>query len=260
MSQAQSRGGQRAVDHDHHDDAHGAHEHFAAAASPPTGASVVTDPVCGMTVDPQTSKHRFEYQGQTFHFCSARCRERFAAEPGKYLQGAEAAPAPAAPPGTIWTCPMHPQIRQDHPGACPICGMTLEPLAPTTEAGKSAELADMRRRFWSALALTVPVVVLAMGVYVPAVGPMIDRLVPRALSGWIQLVLTTPIVLWAGSFFFTRAWRSVVNRSLNMFSLIALGVGTAYVYSVVAALAPASSPADSAPPTARWTPISRPPQ
>jgi len=242
MNDLQSRGVRQAAEHDHHDHAHTAHQHVAAVASPPTGTSAVTDPVCGMTVDPQTSKHRFEYQGHTFHFCSARCRERFAAEPGKYLQGAEAAPAPVAPPGTVWTCPMHPQIRQDHPGACPICGMALEPLAPTAEAGESAELTDMRRRFWSALALTMPVVVLAMGVYVPAVGPMIDRLVPRALSGWIQLVLTTPIVLWAGSFFFTRAWRSVVNRSLNMFSLIALGVGTAYVYSVVAALAPGIFP------------------
>ena len=147
-----------------------------------------------------------------------------------------------APAGTIWTCPMHPEVRQDHPGNCPICGMTLEPLAPAADAHESAELQDMRRRFRGAFALSIPVVVLAMGVYVPVLGPAIGGFVSPAASGRVQFLLTTPVVAWAGSFFFTRAWRSVLNRSLNMFSLIALGVGTAYAYSAVATLAPAAFP------------------
>jgi Cu+-exporting ATPase len=222
-------------------DAHRGHVHEHGPATPV--AEAVRDPVCGMTVDPASSRHRFEYDGQTFHFCSAGCREKFAADPAHYLKPKSGAPPLAAAPGPLYTCPMHPQIRQDHPGACPICGMALEPLAPAAEAGESAELVDMRRRFWIALALAVPVVVLAMGVHVPIFGPALDRLVPRAVSNWIQLVLTTPIVLWAGSFFFTRGWRSLVNRSLNMFSLIALGVGTAYVFSLVATIAPGIFPA-----------------
>jgi Cu+-exporting ATPase len=200
--------------------------------------SPATDPVCGMTVDTGTSKHHLEYRDEKYHFCSARCRERFIDEPEKYRAHAEPEPAPSAPSGTIWTCPMHPEVRQDHPGSCPICGMALEPLAPTAETGESAELRDMWRRFWVAIGLAVPVVVLGMGAYVPVLGPAIDRLLSRSASGWIQFLVTTPVVLWAGSFFFTRAWRSVVNRSLNMFSLIALGVGIAYGYSVVATLVP----------------------
>ena len=219
-------------------DGHGTAHGDAAVA----GQSV-RDPVCGMSVDPASAKHRIEHAGQTYHFCSAGCREKFAADPGRYLTPKAETPAKPAVSGTIYTCPMHPEIRQDHPGACPICGMALEPLAPSAEVGESAELTDMRRRFWIALALAVPVVALAMGVYVPAWAPTIDRLVPRAVSGWIQLVLSSPIVLWAGSFFFTRGWRSVVSRSLNMFSLIALGVGTAYLYSLVATVAPGIFPA-----------------
>ncbi len=206
----------------------------------------MVDPVCGMPVDPERSKHRFEHERKTFHFCSAGCREKFAADPGRYLKpeaDAKADTHPPAPPGTIYTCPMHPEVRQDHPGACPICGMALEPLAPAAEAGGNAELGDMRRRFWAALALAVPVAVLAMGGYVPGFGPALARAVPGVASGWIQLVLTTPIVAWAGAIFFIRGWRSVVNRSLNMFTLIALGTGTAYLYSVVATLVPGLFPA-----------------
>jgi len=206
------------------------------------GRAGVSDPVCGMPVDPARAKHRHEYQGKTFHFCSAGCREKFAADPGRYLKP-EAEAKPAAPPGTIYTCPMHPEVRQDHPGACPICGMALEPLAAAAEAGENAELRDMRRRFWAALALAVPVAVLAMGAYVPLLGPALARAVPGVVSGWIQLVLTTPIVAWAGAVFFVRGWRSLVNRSLNMFTLIALGTGTAYLDSVVATLAPGIFPA-----------------
>jgi Cu+-exporting ATPase len=222
-------------------DAHSGHPHEHGVATPV--ADSVRDPVCGMTVDPAASRHRFEHTGRTFHFCSAGCREKFAADPARYPEATRAAPRPTAAPGTIYTCPMHPQIRQDHPGACPICGMALEPLAPTVEAGESTELHDMRRRFWVALVLAVPVVVLAMGMYLPILGPGLVRFVPRPVSNWIQLALTTPIVLWAGSLFFVRGWRSLANRSLNMFSLIALGIGAAYLFSLVATLAPGIFPA-----------------
>lgn len=221
-------------------DIHTGHRPEHESATPV--AEVVRDPVCGMTVNAVASPHRFDYRGETYHFCSARCREQFAADPEKFLQTCEVCAIPA-PAGAIWTCPMHPEVRQDHPGACPICGMVLEPLAPTAETGESPELVDMRRRFWIALGLAVPVVILAMGIYVPIFGPALARAVPPTLSGWIQLVLTTPAVLWAGSIFFTRGWRSIINRGLNMFSLIALGTGTAYLYSVVAALAPGIFPA-----------------
>jgi P-type Cu+ transporter len=160
-----------------------------------------------------------------------------------HLRGYGAESEEPAPSGAIYTCPMHPQIRQDHPGTCPICGMALELLAPAADEGESTELRDMRRRFRAALVLAVPVVVLAMGMDLPILGPAMLRAVPQTVSNWIQLVLTTPIVLWAGSFFFTRGWRSVVNRNLNMFSLIALGIGTAYLFSVVATIVPGIFPA-----------------
>lgn len=218
-------------DHQHH-----AHHHHAMPVS-----DGVKDPVCGMTVDPTKSEHQAEYEGRTFHFCSQGCREKFIADPDRYLADEPAAPPSA--PGTIYTCPMHPEVRQDHPGNCPICGMALEPAAPTADAGENEELCDMRRRFWASLVLAVPVVVLAMGVYVPGLGAVLARAVPPGLSSWLQLIFATPAVLWAGSFFFTRGWRSVVNRSLNMFSLIALGTGAAYLYSVVATIAPGIFPA-----------------
>ncbi len=228
--------GQRDLAGEHHHHPH--HRHGGGAES---GAGAI-DPVCGMSVDPEHSRHRFHYEGNVFYFCSTGCREKFAADPGRYLKPKVAAKEEASP-GAIYTCPMHPEVRQDHPGACPICGMALEPLAPTAEAGENEELRDMRRRLWTALALAVPVVVLAMGMYVPGLGPALERALPRMLSNWIQLVLTTPIVAWAGSVFFVRGWRSIVNRSLNMFTLIALGTGTAYLYSVVATVLPGIFPA-----------------
>ncbi len=228
--------GQRDLAGEHHHHPH--HRHGGGAES---GAGAI-DPVCGMSVDPEHSRHRFHYEGNVFYFCSTGCREKFAADPGRYLKPKVAAKEEASP-GAIYTCPMHPEVRQDHPGACPICGMALEPLAPTAEAGENEELRDMRRRLWTALALAVPVVVLAMGMYVPGLGPALERALPRMLSNWIQLVLTTPIVAWAGSVFFVRGWRSIVNRSLNMFTLIALGTGTAYLYSVVATVLPSIFPA-----------------
>ncbi len=197
------------------------------------------DPVCGMRVDPATAKHQFAHAGRMFHFCSAGCREKFAADPERYLETSRPDPQPAAGKGVIYTCPMHPEVRQDRPGDCPICGMALEPVAPAAGAAENEELAAMRRRFWGALILAVPVVVLAMGGHVPALG----HWVRPGLSNGIQLLLTTPIVVWAGGFFFARGWRSVINRSLNMFSLIALGVGTAYVYSIAATLVPGLFPA-----------------
>jgi len=193
-----------------------------------------------MDVDPATSRHRFTHAGQIFHFCSARCLGKFAAEPARYLKSEPVAAAPARP-GAIYTCPMHPEIRQDGPGACPICGMALEPLDATAEAGPSPELRDMSWRFWIGLTLSLPVVALEMGGHLPVLN--LHHLIGAQASVWVQLLLATPVVLWAGWPFFVRAWASVMNRSLNMFSLIALGTGAAWVYSVVATLAPSLFPA-----------------
>ncbi len=196
----------------------------------------VIDPVCGMTVDPHTTPHRHAFQGHTYYFCAAGCRTKFAADPAKYL--GDAAPAEPMPEGTIYTCPMHPEIRQVGPGSCPICGMALEPEIATAESAPNPELADMTRRFWIGLALSVPVVVLEMGAHL--VGA--HRWIEQTPSNWIQLAFATPVVLWAGWPFFVRGWQSVVTRNLNMFTLIAMGTGVAYVYSVVATLVPGLFP------------------
>jgi P-type Cu+ transporter len=212
------------------------HDHQHGQGADPDGR--VTDPVCGMKVDPARSAPRVEHEGEAFFFCSDRCRTKFAAEPARYL-----APPPAsapAPAGTIYTCPMHPQIRQVGPGSCPICGMALEPLEVTAEIGPNPELRDMTRRFWVGGALTVPIVLLEMGGHIPALG--LHELVPPWLSAWLQLLLATPVVLWAGAPFFVRGWASIGARSLNMFTLIALGTGAAYLYSVVATLVPGLFP------------------
>jgi Cu+-exporting ATPase len=230
----------------HHDAANAAATHDHASPGHDGGvesvASIerVIDPVCGMKVDPATSKHRFDHDGHTFHFCSARCREKFVASPDIYLKPA-ADPAPAPPKATIYTCPMHPEIRQEGPGSCPLCGMALEPLMVTAEAPANRELVDMTRRFWIGLALSLPVFVLEMGGHVPWLG--LHHIVPANVSTWIQFALSTPVVLWAGLPFFQRAWASVVNRSLNMFSLIALGTGASYIYSLLATFAPELFPA-----------------
>jgi len=212
------------------------HQHPPGAAT-----STAIDPVCGMTVDRLTSKHRFNYQGETFQFCSARCHAKFAAEPEKYLDRAEPASAPEASPGAIWTCPMHPEIRQDQPGTCPICGMALEPAVPSAEALPNPELADMSRRFRVGLVLAIPVIVLAMADFIPGVR-LASVIAPR-WSNLLQFVLASPVVLWSGWPFFVRGWQSVLRRQLNMFSLIALGIGTAYLYSLVALFAPGIFPA-----------------
>ncbi|HEV7411721.1 MAG TPA: heavy metal translocating P-type ATPase [Bradyrhizobium sp.] len=196
---------------------------------------LATDPVCGMSVDPQTAKHRLAYKGQDYFFCSGRCRERFEAEPDKFLQPKP--PEAAAPAGTIYTCPMHPEVKQAGPGTCPICGMALEPEQVSLDDVPDPELIDMTRRFWIALALTLPVFVIEMGSHL---GLM--HLLPQNLSNWISLALATPVVLWAGAPFFARGWRSLVTRNLNMFTLIAMGTGVAWAYSVVATLAPQAFP------------------
>ena len=251
------------------------HGHPAAAST----AAPDRDPVCGMTVRAD-SPHRTELGGVRYGFCSARCREKFVAEPARYLAGedgeeGERAPAPraeaagqvytcpmhpevrqsgpgdcptcgmalepAGPPAPAkveWTCPMHPEIVRDAPGACPICGMALEPRTVVAEEGDSAELRDMTRRFWVSAGLTAPIVLLAMGEMLPGHG-----LVPARAQVLVQLALATPVCLWAAWPFFVRAGQSVLRRSLNMFTLIGLGVAVAYGYSVVAALAPGSFPA-----------------
>ena len=219
-----------------------AHHHGKSAlpgTAAPQGEAVVHDPVCGMVVDPATTVHHASHAGQDYHFCSAGCRAKFSAEPENYLSpvGQSAADVPA---GTIWTCPMHPQVRQDHPGPCPICGMALEPELVSADAGPSAEYTDMWRRFRVALVLSIPVLMLEMGGHLV---PALHRLVSPGIATMLQFVLSTPVVLWAGWPFFERAWTSLKTRNLNMFTLIAMGTGTAWGYSVVAILAPGIFPA-----------------
>jgi len=197
------------------------------------------DPVCGMSVDPVRATHHTHLDGQDFHFCSARCGEKFEADPQRYLQPQTRAPADDA--SAIYTCPMHPEIRRQGPGACPICGMALEPVQASAEAGPSAELVDMTRRLWIGLALALPVVALAMGAHLLGHAMPIG---PDA-SDWIQFALSTPVVLWAGWPFLARGWASVLSRHLNMFTLIGLGVAVAYAASVVAVVAPGLFPADA---------------
>jgi Cu+-exporting ATPase len=195
------------------------------------------DPVCGMKVDPAKSPHRLHYGGRSYLFCSAGCRTKFAAEPEKYLSNRE---QKAAPAGAIYTCPMHPEIRRAKPGACPICGMALEPINAAEASGPNAELIDMTRRFWVGGALALPVVILEMGTHFP--GLNLHHFVSPQGSVWLQFLLATPVVAWAGLPFFARGWDSVRNRSLNMFSLIALGIGAAYLYSLAATFAPGLFP------------------
>ncbi|MDO8400547.1 MAG: heavy metal translocating P-type ATPase [Bradyrhizobium sp.] len=219
--------------HDHagHDHAHQDHAH---------GSATVRDPVCGMTVDPATAKHRFDHEGKTHYFCSAGCRTKFAADPKAYLGGNKPkAQETQAPEGAVYTCPMHPQIRQVGPGSCPICGMALEPEVASLDTPPNPELADMTRRFWIGLVLALPAVVLEMGGHLVGGHGWVDP----TLSNWIQLVFATPVVLWAGWPFFVRGWQSLVTRNLNMFTLIAMGTGVAYVYSVIGTVAPGIFPA-----------------
>ncbi|CAM3216557.1 Cation-transporting P-type ATPase [Sphingomonas antarctica] len=196
----------------------------------------VKDVVCGMDVDPAATAHHATHEGHDYHFCSAGCRTKFVADPDHYLTG-KPDPGPTAAPGAMWTCPMHPQIRREGPGTCPICGMALEPEEPSLGDAPNPELVDFTRRTWVAAALTVPLLAISM------VAEMLSvHFVPPAINPWLQLALTTPIVLWAGWPFFQRGWTSIVTRHLNMFTLVLIGVGAAFAYSVVATVAPGLFP------------------
>jgi Cu+-exporting ATPase len=260
----------------HHPHSHEQHSH-SHAHSPQQEDTRPVDPVCGMKVDPEAPKGgTLEHAGQTFSFCNPKCREKFRSEPRKYL-APKAEPPPASPPGTMYVCPMDPEVRQDHPGACPKCGMALEPEAPPaletrteyvcpmhpevvqnhpgscpkcgmaleprtvmTEEAPDPELLGMTRRFWVSLALSVPVVFLGMSEMLP--GQPVQRLLSPGALAWAQLVLASPVVLWGGWPFFQRGWASVLNRHLNMFTLIALGTGAAYLFSLFATLFPSALP------------------
>ena len=222
------------------------HEH------PPTSAptAAVTDPVCGMTVDPFTAL-TLKQDGHQVHFCSEHCRDRFIADPAKFLHSDAKGDSHVVDEGTHdegthdesiaseWTCPMHPEIRRPGPGSCPICGMALEPVDVSAQTGPSPELTDMTRRFWVGVALTIPIVILEMGRHFI---PWLHDAIPGPVAIWAQLVLATPVVLWAGWPFFVRGWESVRSRNLNMFTLIAMGTGVAWLFSVVATLAPGIFP------------------
>ncbi len=203
-----------------------------------------------MTVDPESAAGSFEHKGETYYFCSAHCLHRFRGEPEQFLsqsrkaspnqpvliKGMSASGSSTATPGTEYTCPMHPEIIRDKPGNCPICGMALEPRIASLEKEENPELTEMTRRFWVSVILTVPLLLIAMSDLVP--GNPLERIVSMRALGWIQFVLATPVVVWGGWPFFVRGWQSIVNRSLNMFTLIGLGVSVAYIFSLIATLFP----------------------
>jgi len=219
--------------------AHTHHDHSAKGSAQIAPVQVeIEDPVCGMNVSPVTAKHRATHRDETFYFCSAGCRTKFEANPGKYI-GPTKVSAEPMPEGTIYTCPMHPEVRQVGPGSCPICGMALEPVEVTADSGSNPELIDMTRRFWIGLGLSLQVVALEMGSHLLD----LHHLIAPRLAIWLQLLLATPVVLWAGWPFFARGWRSLRTRNLNMFTLIAIGTGVAWSYSVIAALLPDAFPA-----------------
>jgi Cu+-exporting ATPase len=193
----------------------------------------VKDPVCGMDVDPHNSENRSQQNGKTWYFCSSHCQAKFEDDPERYLEGSATSEEQVVP-GAMYTCPMHPEVRQPGPGDCPICGMALEPEQVSLDDGPSEELKDMTRRFWVGLVLALPVLVLEMGGHLTG----LDQVIAPQLSNWIQLIFATPVVLWCGWPFFVRGWKSVVNRNLNMFTLIAIGTGVALLYSLVATLIP----------------------
>ena len=207
------------------------------ATTPPPSEPVegVVDPVCGMTIDPSDAVGQFDYKGQTYYFCAESCLEQFRENPEQFLN-TDARPAGPVDLEAEYTCPMHPEVRQKGPGACPICGMALEPVDAAHADEGNPELEDMTRRFRVSLVLTAPILAFMIGEMLP--GRPVDRLVPHGLRNWIEFALATPVVVWGGLPFFERGWASIVSRYLNMFTLIALGVGAAYGYSVAATLAP----------------------
>ncbi|WP_051630883.1 heavy metal translocating P-type ATPase [Afifella pfennigii] len=213
----------------------GGHHHDEAAEVSP---ALLVDPVCGMKVDPNAGKPWAEHEGRVYHFCREGCREKFLADPQKYLSGV-GAEAEEAPPGTLYTCPMDPEIVQEGPGTCPICGMALEPMGVPVD-GPNPELIDFTRRFWIGAPLALILLVVEMGGHVLNID-VLPFLEPRA-EQWLQLVLALPVVLYSGLPFFERGWRSIVTRRLNMFTLIAIGTGAAFLYSLVAVLVPGVFP------------------
>jgi Cu+-exporting ATPase len=203
-----------------------------------------------MSVEPDSALAH-EHAGTTYYFCCGGCRDKFVRDPAAFIGKRAEQPGSAEPasgaggkssagPGSVWTCPMHPEVRRDQPGPCPLCGMALEPLEPSAEEGDSAELADMRRRFWISAALSAPLLWAMLGELIPAIDPMM--LFGHTAVAWAQLLLATPVVVWAGQPFFVRGWQSIVNRSLNMFTLIAVGTGSAWAFSVLATVAPGILP------------------
>jgi len=218
--------------HDHHN-----HSHHSSHAPSSADEATVKDPVCGMKVALDAGKPTFEHDSEIYHFCSEKCHDKFVGDPEHFLSGAHKKDAKAAPKGTQYTCPMHPEIIRDEPGDCPKCGMALEPMGiPNADEGPNPELIDFKRRFWVGAVLTVPLLVLTMGPYV-GLGVVRDIFGER-MTLWIELILGTPVILWAGWPFFVRGVKSVINRSLNMFTLIGMGVGAAYLFSVVAVFVP----------------------
>lgn len=216
--------------HADHAARHG-HDCCATREAVASSTPLVIDPVCGMTVDPAKTAHHMSHDGDDYHFCSAGCRTKFVADPDKYL-GDAPRPEPEATPGAIWTCPMHPEIRQEGAGTCPICGMALEPEEPSLDDAPNPELIDFTRRLWVAGVLSIPLLIVSM------IAEMLGlQIVSPEASPWVQLALTAPIVLWAGKPFFERGWASLRTRHFNMFTLIAIGVGAAFLYSLVATLA-----------------------
>ncbi|MGF3024149.1 heavy metal translocating P-type ATPase [Methylobacterium aquaticum] len=236
-----------------------AHWNMAADDAAAAAHEQVRDPICGMMVDPDTTSHRRTLGDATYHFCSAGCASKFETDPDRYLNPPDRDPAvlepamdalPEPAEGAAWTCPMHPQVRRAGPGSCPICGMALEPAAPTLEEGPNLELIDMTRRFWLSAALSLPLLALAMGHELLG-----WTLLPARASMLVQLGLATPVVLWGGWPFFERGWASVRTRNLNMFTLIGLGVGVAYAYSAVATLVPGLFPASFRSPMSGAVPV-----
>ena len=220
----------------HTQESHQPHVHGSCCGGDVAATAVkVKDPVCGMSVDPQKTPHHHHHAGHDYHFCGGGCRTKFAADPLRYLE--PRAPAPVVV-GATYTCPMHPEVRQTGPGSCPLCGMALEPETISLDDRPNAELADMSRRFWIGAALALPVFLLEMAEHLLGL-----HLLSGSVSAWLQLALATPVVLWAGWPFFVRGWQSIVNRSLNMFTLVAMGTGVAWAYSVVATVAPQVFPA-----------------
>ncbi|MDI4666810.1 heavy metal translocating P-type ATPase [Xanthobacter autotrophicus] len=210
-------------------------------AEPEKYLAPVKDPVCGMSVEPGRAKYSARHDKKPYFFCSSSCETKFKADPGRYVEGGSSAPPPPekVPEGTIYTCPMDPEIRQIGPGICPICGMALEPEIVTLDEGPNEELADMTRRFWIGLVLTLPIFVLEMGQHLLGL-----HLLPQQTSNYVQFALATPVVLWVGKPFFERGFLSLKTRHFNMFTLIALGTGVAYLYSLVGTFAPGLFPHD----------------